>query len=269
MSNMMPSQVVQVIEKFFTVAPITDRRPIYSAQLDILQGIVILIRQIPSELISVPADQYADLVLAMAIIEEQAKLRIGRTTSFEIPHVRLVDVATVLHGVLSKCEDEFPPAQTTELLFVTDAELRHSIRQDTGAVNRAITNAEWKAATVLSGAAIEALLLWRLTMQPPTEEAITAAIDRARGKGTLQDRPDREREKWSLIHFVEVTGELALIREKTVQAARLCNSYRNLIHPGRARRLGEKCHRGTALLAVAALEHVVSDLQSEAADVCA
>ena len=262
MPNVMPSQIVAVVRRFFSHVTTTTAGDglIHSGQLDVLQGIVNLIREIPTELLVMPPDVYADLVLAIAIIEEQGKFRIGRGTSFQRPAIRSVDVATVIYRALDQCPDEFPPAATTDLLFVADADLRASIRQDIRAVNRAVTHAEWKAATVLAGAAVEALLLWRLSNPPPTVADINVAIASARASGRLTDDPPSNREKWSLSQFVEVMGELRLIKDKTVQAARLCNSYRNLIHPGRARRLGETCNRGTALLAVAALEHVVTDL---------
>lgn len=84
MPNIMPNQVVLVVEKFFS--HVTKNLPgndlLHSGALDILQGIVNLVREIPSELINVPADQYADLVLAIAIIEEQNKFRIGRGGEF-------------------------------------------------------------------------------------------------------------------------------------------------------------------------------------------
>jgi hypothetical protein len=260
----MPSQVVLVIEKFFphVTQNVTASRDglINSQQLDVLQGIVNLVREIPSELINVPADQYADLVLATTIIREQSKFIAGRGGSFNIKCINNIDVATVLYRVLSQCPDELPPAHTVKLLFVTDPDLRKSIRQDIGAIDRAIAHAEWKAATVLAGAAIEALLLWRLDVPPPTDADITKAINSLLTKGTLTGTLPSNREKWTLSQFVEVTGELKLLSDKTVSAARLCNSYRNLIHPGRVRRLREKCNRGTALLAVAALEHVVNDL---------
>jgi hypothetical protein len=86
-------------------------------------------------------------------------------------------------------------------------------------------------------------------------------------KEVLRDKSPDDRERWSLSQFVEVASELSIIKEKTLLAARLCNDYRNLIHPGRARRLGEKCNRGTALLTVAALEHVVADLLTTALDI--
>ena len=129
MPEVMPSQVVLITEQFF--ARVTKSIPgeglIHSGQLDGLQGIVNLIREIPSQLINVPTDQYADMVLAITIIEEQGKFRIGRGTSFPIPTIKNVDVATTLYRVLSQCPDEFPPTHIIELIFATDADLRYSI----------------------------------------------------------------------------------------------------------------------------------------------
>ncbi len=230
MPNVMPSQVVAVIERFFShvKSPPSGDGLIHSGQLDILQGIVNLVREIPSELITVPIDQYADAVFAIAIIEEQGKFRINRGSSFTLPAIKSVDVVTVLYRMLAQCRDEFPPATTYELSFVADVDLRESIRGDIGGINRAIAHAEWKAATVLSGAAIEALLLWRLSVTPPTSIEIKAAITTALEQRTLTDAPPTIREKWSLAHFVEVAGVLKLIKDKTLSSARLCNSYRNL-----------------------------------------
>jgi hypothetical protein len=200
------------------------------------------------------------MVLAITIIEQNSKLRISKGSIDNLAIIKGADVATVLYRVLSQCPDEFPPAASTELLFVTDADLRTSIRQDVSAIERAVASAEWKAATVLSGAAIEALLLWRLDQSHPTPADVSAAVSSARANGALKKDPPNARDEWSLSQFIEVAGELQIIKRKSVDAARLCNSYRNLIHPGRTQRLGEKCNRGTALLAVAALEHVITDL---------
>jgi hypothetical protein len=63
-----------------------------------------------------------------------------------------------------------------------------------------------------------------------------------------------------LFQYIEVAVELKLITADTAIAARLAKDFRNLIHPGRAKRLGQECNRGTTLSAVAALEHVVNDL---------
>jgi hypothetical protein len=53
---------------------------------------------------------------------------------------------------------------------------------------------------------------------------------------------------------------MGIIKPETITLALLAKGFRNLIHPGRSIRLGEKCNRGTAYTALAALEHVVNDL---------
>ena len=78
--------------------------------------------------------------------------------------------------------------------------------------------------------------------------------------GRLTRDPGADLERWLLPDYVEVAGELGIIKQGTVQQARLAQGFRNLIHPGRVIRLGVKCDRGTALSALAAVELVVRDL---------
>jgi hypothetical protein len=68
-------------------------------------------------------------------------------------------------------------------------------------------------------------------------------------------------ERWALHEFTEVAANLSIIKKGTHTETKLAREFRNLIHPGRAQRLGQTCDRGTAALAsVAALDHVVRDL---------
>jgi hypothetical protein len=53
---------------------------------------------------------------------------------------------------------------------------------------------------------------------------------------------------------------MEIIKSETFTLALPAKGFRNLVHPGRSIRLGEKCNRGTAYTALAALEHVVNDL---------
>ena len=80
---------------------------------------------------------------------------------------------------------------TTELVFIPDAGLREGLRLDISTANQALANGEWKAATVLAGSVVEALLLWAVDQQLPA--AITQAITTGRDNGTLQ-RPPPERQ---------------------------------------------------------------------------
>jgi hypothetical protein len=82
-----------------------------------------------------------------------------------------------------------------------------------------------------------------------------------RGK-TLRQKPPTGLEQWDLHQFIEVAAEGDSIGTDTASQARLAKDFRNLIHPGRALRLERVCDRGTALSAVAAVEHVVRDLVS-------
>jgi hypothetical protein len=67
-------------------------------------------------------------------------------------------------------------------------------------------------------------------------------------------------QKWNLADYIDVAETLGLLKENTFAQCRLAKDFRNLIHPGRAERLGQPCNRGTALSAIAAIEHVVTDL---------
>jgi hypothetical protein len=65
----------------------------------------------------------------------------------------------LIRRALAACPDESPAPETRELAFIEDTELRDGLRLDISAINRALSNSEWKAATVLAGSVVEALLL--------------------------------------------------------------------------------------------------------------
>jgi hypothetical protein len=125
-----------------------------------------------------------------------------------------------------------------------------------------VNNAEWKASTVLAGAAIEALLHWRL--QDPSLGA-TAVDNAVKGLTETKKLPFSQINLWDLHQFIEVAAHLDLLTPDTCTAARLAKSFRNLIHPGRAARLAQICDRSTALSTVGALEHVIRDLSKTSA----
>jgi len=100
---------------------------------------------------------------------------------------------------------------------------------------------------------VESLLLWALQQQ--TSSDILAAAARLNLKISSANLED-----WFLTQYMALAGELKLITAETATQCRLAKDFRNLIHPGRAQRLAQVCNRGTALSAVAAVEHVVSDL---------
>jgi hypothetical protein len=198
---------------------------------------------------------FSELILAKTAIEEFliARNNVGYVAQFSGGF----DAVTLIRRNLAKCPDEYPPPTTTELLFITDPELRDSIRQDVGAASRALNNDEWKAATVLSGAAIEALLHWRLREPSPGATAVNKAVNNLTG---TRKAPIAKIDYWDLHQFIEVAADLKLLKPDTCSAAKLAQNFRNLIHPGRAARLAQTCDRATAYSTIGALEHVIRDL---------
>ena len=91
---------------------------------------------------------------------------------------------------------------------------------------------------------------------------VRAAVVALLGGRPLSRDPgaDLEGPGWHLHEYVEVAAHLGIIKPDTATLVRLAKDFRNLIHPGRAARLGQKCDRATALGALAAVEAVVRDL---------
>jgi hypothetical protein len=257
----MPSQVVQTIDDLFPHAKRNQLDYVVSAgHASQLLGILNLLNDVPGELITLTATDYAELVLAKSTIKETLPHWRARGNVGDMANVKRFDAVTVIRRALAKCPDEYPPSATAELLFINDPELRENIRRDLGATERALNNAEWKAATVLAGATIEALLHWRLREPSPGVATVHATAAALLTKGTIKKRAPTDIDYWDLHHFIEVACELKLVEPDTYSAARLAQNFRNLIHPGRATRLAQTCDRGTAYSAVGALDHVIRDL---------
>jgi len=114
---------------------------------------------------------------------------------------------------------------------------------------------------VLAGAAVEALLLWAIQNHEQHHAgSITAVVGPLCAAHTLTKAPAPNPARWELREYTEVAAALNLIEPETAAQARQPRNFRNLIHPGRAARLGQSCNRGTALAALAAVELVAVDL---------
>ncbi len=122
-------------------------------------------------------------------------------------------------------------------------------------------NGEWKAATVLAGSVIEALCLWVVR-----REAADAAVETARRlqrEGLLGPRGvPNELLSWHAPELIEVAFALGFIEYDTVQVARTTKDYRNLIHPGRELRTGQRCTEGVAHIAIGAMQRVAENLEA-------
>jgi hypothetical protein len=225
----------------------------------VLPTLVRLTETIPDELITIEGDDYVDLTTALENIKIGMALFQQSRASAPLSSTRGKSPVTIIRDVLSKCPDEGVAASSAELTFIDDTELRDSIRLDLSSSHRDLINGEWKGATVLAGSAIEALLLW--VIKKIGDHAATNAAQQLVAANKLAKQPNSDLEWWNLTELIEVALKLDLIQDDpTAVSARLCKNFRNLIHPGRARRIGTKCSRATALTALGAAEHVVDDL---------
>ena len=241
MTRVVPSQAVATIEQLVPGSLNSKSRATHSyGQAGLLRGIVNLVGQIPQELLILPADRYSDLVLSIGAIEQCLLMWASRDAhNFLLQNVNGRDPLVLIREALLQCPDEYPPPSTADLNFISDQDLRDSIRRDVGASNQALHNGEWKAATVLAGAAIEALLHWKLGRLTATDRKSAGAA--AVSKNRLQKAPPADLDRWGLQDFIEIAGELDLIKSTTVDAATLARDFRNLIHPGAAARRAEVC----------------------------
>jgi len=267
MPRVVPSQIVEFIDLAFPKAKEqTDEGgkgfSLNRPDQHPCAGVIDLISQLPAELLVLPGERYTEFVVSVAAIKDTLEIWKLRNYGLDtIPHFGDYNPISFIRRALSLCPDEIPSKDTAELIFIEDDDLRANFRIDISATNQALSNGEWKAATVLAGSVIEALLLWRLNQYE--EKDVNRARTSLLNDKVLRSDPGRNLDKWSLHSFIEVAAKLEAIGADTAKQARLAKEYRNLIHPGREKRLGQKCERGTALAAVAAVEHIVSDLSSK------
>lgn len=269
MPRIAPSQVVSLIDKIYPqFRPESRNRKqwlnLLMEHCHGLRAIVQLIDAIPSHLILLDSADYVAFVTCRAAVSGGLAnpKRHGHGFKVELPSLDEFgghNPVTILRDLLAKCPDEFPEPASLTLNFITDKDLRDNLRVDIGAIDRALANSEWKAATVLSGSVLEALLLWTLQNQPLNKVAQAVAKLNATKKVPTKLDPN-SLTSWHLAEYIEVSAELGVITATTADQLRLAKDFRNLIHPGRTIRLGQVCNRGTALSAVAGVELLVQDV---------
>ena len=266
MPRIVPSDVVRAIDRMF---PQIVGNPAIRPGFDVevvprLRAIVSLVEAVPTELVTLDPAEYADLVLCVAALRGGVEMFTATNRIvLDLPGIDQHPIA-VIHERMKLCPDEAPAPSTAGLPFIADNELRESIRLDISAGYSNLSQGEWKGATVLGGSAIEALLLWALQQhEGGNPGSVRAGVVRLTGARTLgrDPGPHLEGPAWHLHEYLEVGAELGLIRPETATLVRLARDFRNLIHPGRAARLAQKCDRATALTTLAAVEAVSRDVE--------
>lgn len=268
MTYVSPRQAAEIIDGMFSnvVRNPHDVPGFGVDQVPALRALVALIEAVPRDLIVVSPEQYAAFTASVAAIQGAAEIYQTSRVPTGMPFIlRGFDRSpiAIVHATLAACPDAVADPSTSALTFISDASLAESLRLDLSAAHTALGRGEWKAATVLAGALVEALLLWAVNRHSDSNRA--AAIQAALTSEVLKQKPRPAVEDWQLGDFIEVSGELACIRNGTRDEARRTKDYRNLIHPGAAIRTQTTCDHGTALVAVGTAEHVVRDLAAKGA----
>ena len=250
MPRVVPSQVVDFIDSIPLQPDAHGLVRLNSLGAAGLSATLYLVNQIPEELLTMNKISYGSFVHAKAVLGEA----LGTWTRITAPakNCKTSDSAPEkthwreFARLSQSARTQSPAPGTSELSFITDNDLRANLRNDVGAINRALTNGEWKAATVLAGSAAEALLLWALKQRLAADIG-TAVAAPAKASGELTTKPDANLDRWNLHEYIEVAAQLGTIKPNTAKQTRLAKDFRNFIHPGVAQRLGEKCDRATAL----------------------
>lgn len=247
MARIVPSQAVQVIDTVF--AQFKDQTDSKDSRISLhpgdacnVQAVLDVLDEIPSELLALDPVEYTRFRVAASVLRNQVSewnLR-GNTGKLErIRGLGELNPITIIRRALAKCKDEPVYTDSNELDFVSDSDMRNSIWIDITAVRRALSNQEWKAATVIAGAAIEALLLYALSTKLKSD--IDSAANQLVANGTLASKPDGNLEKWNLNEYIYVSLQVSLISNSGKTQMLLAKDFRNLIHPGKSVRLGQVC----------------------------
>ena len=157
MPRVVPSQVVNLIDRLIPQAKQDTPFHLMFHNSDQLAALLDMIVQIPSEFLVLDGAKYAEYISSCAAIRGaiQRWHSPERTTRMNdlavVQGLGNLNPVTMIRQALSACPDEFPATGTAELSFITDDELRESLRRDISTVHSALSNGEWKAATVLGG----------------------------------------------------------------------------------------------------------------------
>ena len=256
MLTVVPSEVVAFVEGWLGLGSLTsqpepalDLHGGHAAQVGALLG---LLERAPSRLIEVTTADRAALIAAQCALEAGMQ-RWATNPSFHVGKLSNSgeNAVKTIWRVMHSCPDEYPPPQFRIVPFVTDEILRASIEGDIGGAHSALANDEFKAATVLAGAAIEALLLDAL-QQDATFSKLATFSKTPKNKAAL--------ENWNLGDYIDAARHAELIDDDIRKALELAKDYRNLIHPGRTKRKSATCNRGTTHVAIGAMDLLVERL---------
>lgn len=262
---LLPCDLADMIEKLFAEVglsrSVTFRRSDKSRIGVLLRLVDQLDPGVPS---SLPSTEQLELLQAIEDVRSaHASWQAGEGEPL-LPRSRSdgtrVDPVTALRDGLRRCPDLSAAASPHALGFLGDAPRAALLRADLASVERLHALREWKAATVLAGSVLEALLLERVSRVDGTRLAAAVAEADRRAGATARRLTERSlRELATLARSLE----LDVPSRDTLIEIDKAGEFRNLIHPGLAERRFP-ARQSTATYTLAACYRFIEEWESAA-----
>ncbi len=263
MPRIVPSQIVVLIDMLFPNLDTSKKKEIVISSKDRISvaTIVELIDKLSIDKYPLNSGQYIKILYGLTGLKQIIEIwKTNPQTSIQsYLGTNATNPILMIRKALDKCPDEFISPESSKLEFVKDDEWRNNLELDISSMERALSNGEWKASTIIAGSIIEALLLWALDGRE--KRKVTDTATRLKNSSIINTQPSSLND-WSLHHYIEVARAMGIISERTKTETNQAKNFRNLIHPGREIRKNQKCSRATTLSAVSAVEFVIEDLRS-------
>lgn len=257
MPRVVPTQIIEFIDEEFSFARTRQPFNVDMQFKDRVPALLRLVDELPDELVRITNREYNRFVRSVETMRSTIALWDSHGVTQAHIDRRLGSAITDLRDSLLLLDDQQVPVEIAGLIFITDTELRESIRADIAFADQAFGGAQWKAATVLAGAVVEALLLWAINERP--HGAVQASLTRLQEANKVAKKTSKDPDSWTLETYRQVAADLGIVKDSAVTQIELAQGFRNLIHPGKARRTSQQCSRSTAHTALGAMERLIED----------
>ena len=117
-------------------------------------------------------------------------------------------------------QENTPVTETRDFSYVHNPDLRKVLERDYTEIQRAYLTQCWKSVIILSGSAIEAILL----------DCLQHDSGRAKSASKAPNKSDLSR--WDLSELIDVCVELNHVSSGVEKLSHSVREYRNLVHPG-------------------------------------
>ena len=116
--------------------------------------------------------------------------------------------------------------ETREFKFIADARVRKILERDYAEIQRAYISECWKSVIILSGSAIESILLDRLQ------------VEAAKARASSKAPKDPDLTRWDLVQLIDMAVDLWAKLAGVEKLSHPVRGYRNLVHQGNEIRTG-------------------------------